>query len=277
MNKKLIINFTPTGAVPTKKMTPHVPISPEEICNDTIEAYKLGAQMVHIHARDIHGNNTLDKHIYADIIKKIRNSCPDIIICASLTGRFNNTFEARSGPLELEDDAKPDMGSLTLSSLNFSKVASTNSPEMVTNLLKKMNEKGIKPELEAFDQGMINYSKYLIKKGLLQPPYYYNILYGNLCTAQDSLMDLGYLVNSLPENSIYSFAGIGKSQKSVTGIGIISANGVRIGLEDNIYTDQNMNVLATNIGLVKNIVDLAKTYGREIATCKEVREMLGLN
>jgi uncharacterized protein (DUF849 family) len=124
---------------------------------------------------------------------------------------------------------------------------------------------------------MINYSKYLIKKGLLQPPYYYNILYGNLCTAQDSLMDLGYLVNSLPENSIYSFAGIGKSQKSVTGIGIISANGVRIGLEDNIYTDQNMNVLATNIGLVKNIVDLAKTYGREIATCKEVREMLGLN
>lgn len=276
MSKKLIINFTPTGTVPTKEMTPHVPISPEEICNDTIEAYKLGAQMVHIHARDINGNNTLDKNIYANIINKIRKECPNIIICASLTGRFNNTFEARSGPLELKNDAKPDMGSLTLSSLNFSKVASTNSPEMVTNLLKKMNENGIKPELEAFDQGMINYSKYLIKKGLLQPPYYYNILYGNLCTAQDSLLDLGYLVNNLPENSIYSFAGIGKSQKKITGIGILSADGVRIGLEDNIYTDENMNVLATNVELVKRTVDLAKTYGREIATCEEVREILGL-
>ena len=276
MNKKLIINFTPTGAVPTKEMTPFIPITPEEICNDTIKAYNHGAQMVHKHARDSNGNNTLDKNAYADIIKRIRENCPGMIICASLTGRFDNRFEARSAVLDLEGELKPDMGSLTLSSLNFSKNASVNSPEMITSLLKKMNERGIKPELEAFDIGMINYSKYLIKKGLLKPPYYYNILFGNLCTAQAELSDMGYLIGAMPDNSVYSFAGIGRSQKKATAIGVISANGVRVGLEDNIFTDENMNVLVTNTELVERVVRLAKAYGREIANCDEVRELLEL-
>jgi hypothetical protein len=99
-----------------------------------------------------------------------------LVICVSLSGRSFNKFEERSEALELEGFLKPDMGSLTLSSLNFNQIASINSPEMILNLANKMKNLGIVPELEAFDAGMINYAKYLIKKGLLEPPYYFNLI-----------------------------------------------------------------------------------------------------
>ena len=116
--KNIIINFCPTGVNPTKKMTQYVPVTPEEIAEDTYQAYKLGASIVHLHARDEMGKNTNNKLVYKKIIGLIRKRCPDIIICTSLTGRVINTFEARSDVLDLQDDFKPDMASLTLSSLN---------------------------------------------------------------------------------------------------------------------------------------------------------------
>lgn len=85
--------------------------------------------------------------------------------------------------LQLEGDLKPDMGSLTLSSLNFNRVASINSPEMIQKLANEMKSRGILAELEAFDAGMINYGKYLEKKGILEPPHYFNLLLGNIACA----------------------------------------------------------------------------------------------
>src|SRR5579872_2292687 len=142
--KKIIINFCPTGVNPTKEMTPYVPLQPSEIANDTYEAYKLGASIVHIHARDENGKNTNSKEKYAEIIKLIREKCPDIIICTSLTGRLENTFEKRSDVLNLQGDLKPDMGSLTLSSLNFSNQESVNTPTVIKDLAKKMLDSGVK-------------------------------------------------------------------------------------------------------------------------------------
>ena len=193
-------------------MTKYVPISPEEIAEQTYQVYQLGVSMVHIHARDKHGNNTNDKEVYGKIIKLIREKCPDIIITVSLTGRVVNTFEARSSVLDLKDSLKPDMGSLTLSSLNFSNSESINTPEMIKKLINKMNENNIKPELEVFDNGMINASKYYIKKGLIKPPYYYNLMIGNLFTSQDNLNDISSMMNNLPVDSIFSFGGIGDCQ-----------------------------------------------------------------
>ncbi len=232
--------------------------------------------MVHIHARDQEGENTMNPMVYADIIGRIRQKCPDIIICASLTGRIFNTFEARSAVLDLEGPLKPDMGSLTLSSLNFSKKESINSPEMINNLLKKMNNRGIKPELEVFDTGMINFSNYLIKKNLLHPPYYYNLLFGNLFNAQANLNEISNMVNSLPKSSYYSFAGIGNCQPKMNALGVIVADGVRVGLEDNIFYDSERTILARNEDLVQRVVKIAESYHREIATPKEVRQWLKL-
>ena len=156
---KIILNLCPTGVIPTKNMNHAVPLHPDEIAEDVLQCYQEGVQIVHIHARDDHEENTLDRVRYGEIISKIREKCPDIIICVSLSGRVLNTYEARTDVLNLQGALKPDMGSLTLSSLNFVTNESVNSPKMVVDLLIKMNEEGIKPELEVFDVGMVNYAK----------------------------------------------------------------------------------------------------------------------
>lgn len=276
MKKNIMINFCPTGVNPTKNMTKYIPISPEEIAEQTYQVYKLGVSMVHIHARDKEGNNTNDKEIYGRIIKLIREKCPDIIIIVSLTGRIVNTFEARSSVLDLKGYLKPDMGSLTLSSLNFSNSESINSPEMIIKLINKMNENNIKPELEVFDDGMINASKYYIKKGLLKPPFYYNIMIGNLYTAQDSLNDISSMINNLPFNSIFSLGGIGNCQKRVNYLSLLYADGVRVGLEDFIYEDEHRNKLISNFDLVKRLTDFCGNNNINILNSKEVRNILNL-
>ena len=149
MDDKLVINFTPTGMIPTKKMTPHVPVSVSEIVEDVHKATELGITMVHLHARDAKtGEPTYEKEVYGEIIEGIRKYAPYLVICVSLSGRNINKLELRADPLSLEGFLKPDYGSLTLSSLNFNNTASINSPETVQGLAAIMKEKGIVPELE---------------------------------------------------------------------------------------------------------------------------------
>jgi 3-keto-5-aminohexanoate cleavage enzyme len=274
---KLIINFTPTGVIPTKKSNFNVPISPDEICVDVKNAYDKGVQMVHLHAKNDDGLNTSDPNVFKIIIGKIREQCPKIIICVSLSGRIMNTFESRSSVLDLKGIYKPDMGSLTLSSLNFSRQESINSPDMIIKLLTKMNENKIKPELEVFDVGMINFAKYLIKKELLKPSYYFNLLFGNLCSAQAELEEIAYMTKILPQNSIYSYAGIGKAQKKLCMLGIMEAYGCRVGLEDNIYKFSESDELATNDDLISSVINMAKIYNRDLMHVDDVRNLLCLN
>jgi len=275
--RKLIINFTPNGMIPTKDMTPHVPIKVDEIVTDILKAAELGASMVHIHARDENGEPSTDKNIYEEIIRKVRAVNKELIIGVTTSGRNVKTFEGRSAVLDLKGLAKPDTGSLTLSSLNFNKTASINSPEMIQQLAKKMLDNGIKPELEVFDIGMINYAKYLIHKKLIQPPYYFNLLLGNIACAQADLINAGLMLRELPEESYWAFAGIGDYQLPMNALGIIWGGGVRVGLEDNIFLDNpDRTIKATNLQLIQRVVDLAKVYGREIATPREVREWLKL-
>ena len=117
---------------------------------------------------------------------------------AAAGGIFLNLRNAAE-VLDLDDDAKPDMASLTLSSLNFNKITSVNSPDMIQRLASRMLERGIKPELEVFDFGMINYANYLIRKELIKPPYYFNIILGNIACAQATPLHAGLMLNDLPE------------------------------------------------------------------------------
>ena len=137
-NNNFILNFTPTGMIPTREMTPHVPITPEEIVNQVLEAADLGVTMVHLHAREPDsGEPTYKKDIYAEIIRGIRSKNRDLILCVSTSGRNHNEFEKRSECLELDGDAKPDFASLTLSSLNFNKQASINTPQTIQLLARR--------------------------------------------------------------------------------------------------------------------------------------------
>jgi uncharacterized protein (DUF849 family) len=269
---KLIINFTPTGMIPTKDMTPHVPVTVNEIVEDVHRAYELGITMTHIHARDEKtGEPTYRKEVYADLIEGIRKYAPDLVICTSLSGRNFNTLDKRAHVLSLEGDLKPDMGSLTLSSLNFNKVASMNAPSMIEDLAKTMKEKGVVPELEVFDVGMINFGKYLIKKEYIAPPLYYNLLFGNIACAQTNLLHTGVMLNDIQDDSLVSIAGIGNGQLMMNSLAIAIGKGVRVGLEDNIWFDTERTRLATNSSLIERIHTIAKANNREVMTPSEFR------
>lgn len=273
---KLIINLCPTGMITNKKLTPFVPQTPEEIISDVLTCSQMGVSMVHVHACESTGEPTYKKEIYAKIIGGIRKERPELVITVSTSGRIFNEFEQRGEVLDLEGDLKPDMASLTLSSLNFLRTASVNSPDMILKLAEKMQKKGIKPELEVFDIGMVNYANYLISKGLVEPPYYFNIILGNIATAQAKIQHLSLMISELPENSIFSIGGIGLSQKNMNLLGMIIGNGVRVGLEDNIWYDDSKTILATNFSLVERIMRSAGLAGRQIAVPNEVREFLKL-
>lgn len=273
---KLILNLAPTGMLPTKTMTPHVPISVSEIVDVCVRCSELGVSIVHLHARDEKGKPSYKKDIYAKLIAGIRDKCPNLIICVSLSGRDYPEFEFRSEPLFLEGDLKPDMASLTMSSLNFARTASVNEPATIQRLAETMLEKGIKPEIEVFDTGMVNYANYLIEKGLLAPPFYFNILLGNIATAQVDPLSLAAITALLPKQSYWAVGGIGNTQLAANTLGIIFGDGIRTGVEDNLWFDQNRHELASNYGLVERVKLLANIHERNIASPREVRDMLGL-
>jgi 3-oxoadipate:acetyl-CoA acetyltransferase len=273
----LIVNFCPTGMIPTTAMTPHVPVTPAAVIDDACRALERGAAIVHLHARDEEEKPSYRARIYETMILGIRGHFPDAIICVSCSGRNFPEFERRSEVLELTGAARPDLASLTLTSLDFPSGTSQNAPDMVIALGEKMVARGIKPELECFDFGMINAANMLISKGLLgEPPYYFNLLLGSRYSVPASARHLANMVEDLPAYSVWSAAGIGLFQLPMNTLAIAMGGHCRVGLEDNIYFDFERAELATNSGLVGRLAELAETFGRSLAGSLRARELLGL-
>lgn len=273
---ELIINAAITGMVPTKRDNPHVPISVEEIVADARRCHDAGASIVHVHARADAGRPTYQKEIVAEINAGIRAACPDLLISGTTSGRTYREFWQRSQVLELEGELKPDMASLTLGSMNFPTQASVNEPKMIRDLAAMMKQRGIVPELELFDLGMADYAHYMIDHGLLAPPFYANILLGSLGTLAATPFNLASIVRALPPGTTWSGAGIGRFQFYVNSLAIAMGGHVRVGLEDNLWYDDDRTVLATNAQLIERLVKLAQCVGREIATPEETRQIIGL-
>jgi 3-keto-5-aminohexanoate cleavage enzyme len=269
---KLIIQLAPTGNVPTKDLTPYVPITPDEIADDTYKAVKMGVSSVHIHARDTNGHPTGDKKYYSTIIKKIREKCPNIIICASTSGRFPDGRSTRDEVLE----TSPDMATLTLGSVNFRDSISINRFEDIIHLATMMKDGGIKPEIEVFEPGFINTARFFAKKGYLTDPMHFNLCLGSLGSIPADIRDLVYLVDSLPENSTWSATGIGRFQTQIAIAAMVMGGHVRIGIEDSLYSDYHNRNPVSNSELVNRIVVIARELGRDIASPGEARQILGL-
>lgn len=267
LKNKLIINVCLTGCVHTKESNPALPITPEEIAKDIETCHNFGAQIFHIHARE-NEIPTWKKDNYQKIIDAIRQVCPFVVLCVSTSGRHWSDFDKRA---ECLNCSNVDMASLTLGSMNFYNSASSNSPDTIRRLLSKMNNRGIKPELEIFELGHLFFAHRLIKEGLLKPPYYFNILLGSPWSMPLQLDIVSLLIRNLPDDSIFSFAGIGKFQYEANLLGLLYANGVRIGLEDNLKMG---NELTTNSNLIQRIKLAADIMGRDLATVDEVRQWI---
>lgn len=273
----LIVNVALTGMVPTKADNPNLPVTPEEIAADCERCVQAGAAIVHLHARDADGQPTYRADVYREIILRVRERCPDVIICVSTSGRVFRTFEERSEVLGLDGDAKPELASLTLGSLNFPRQASVNDPEMIRRLAQEIRVRGIVPELEVFDFGMADYARYLLERDVLAEPLVFNLLLGSLGTLSATPFNLAALVQALPDGATWAGAGIGRFQLFVNSLAITMGGHVRVGLEDNVWLDGERSRPATNEALVQRLAALAEIVERPLATPDEARHLIGLS
>ena len=272
---KLIINAAITGMVPMKSDTPHVPITVDEIVADIKRVRDAGASIVHLHARQEDGSADYRAEVYSQILAGARAVAPDVILCVSTSGRVFKTFEQRSEVLDCRNP-QPEMASLTLGSMNFPKVASVNDPDMIRSLAQRMTGRGIVPEMECFDLGMVEYANYLVERHVLVAPFYCNLLLGSLGTLSATPANLARMVGALPNGTTWAAAGIGRFQFPMNALAIAMGGHVRVGLEDNIWYDDERTRLATNAELITRLVRIAQACGREIATPDEARTMIGL-
>jgi uncharacterized protein (DUF849 family) len=268
------IVLAPTGMVPTRAMTPHVPLTPAEIAADVAAAAAIGITSVHLHARDEDGDPTWQRETYARIVGAVREKAPDVVINVSTSGRTWSEVERRADCLALDDDLKPDLASLTLSSLNFLTQASVNSPDTIHALAQLMLERGIVPELELFDFGMVNYVHVLRRKGLLPGSVVANLFFGNVAGMQATLGEIGLALDRLPPDTIWSGAGLGDFGLPVQSHSIAAGGGVRVGLEDGIWFDRKRTTLATNPMLVERVHELLALHGRTMMAPQALRDRL---
>ncbi len=272
----LIVNAAITGMVPTRAQVPHVPVTAEQIVESAVACVDAGASILHLHARDADERPAWRRSAYEAFVPEIRRLRPEAVICVTTSGRDAAELERRADVLDLEGEAKPDMASLTLGSLNFRTMASVNAPDTIVALAERMAERGIRPELEIFDSGMAYLASELLDRGILRGPLYANLLLGSVNTAPATAGALAHLVAALPPGATWAAGGIGPFQLPMNAMAIFMGGHVRTGLEDNPTYDAERRHPATNEGLVARVAELARVAGRPLATPVEVRARLEL-
>jgi 3-keto-5-aminohexanoate cleavage enzyme len=272
----LVVNAALTGMVAQRERVPNVPLTPAEIAADAQRCYDAGATVVHLHARDDHARPDWRHEAYAELVPEIRGRCPGIVVCITTSGRATPEVARRADVLALEGDARPDMASLTLGSLNFRGGPSINAIDTVETLAARMMEREIAPELEIFDLGMAHLARRLLVHGQVAAPLYANLMLGFPNSAPADARSLVALIEALPMGTIWAAAGLGAFQAPANALAIAMGGHVRTGLEDNPWFDASGERPATNAGLVERAVTMAAAVGRPIAAPDETRSMLGL-
>lgn len=275
--RKVIITVAPVGAITTRKDTPYIPITPEEIAEETLRSYQAGASIVHLHARDPKTEkSTVNVNVFKACIEKIREKC-DIIIQISTGGGailLNLSPEMRLQPVK---ELRPEMASINAGSFNFGRIGIfQNPPETIELFAKSMREWGVIPEFEIYDISMIENVKCLIlEKNLIEPPLQFSLIFGVMGGIPATPKNLIFLVESLPEKSRWQVIAIGKHQFSIGTMGILLGGSVRVGMEDNIYLSKGV-LAKSNAELVEKMVEIIRTLDLEVATVNETKSFLNI-
>ncbi|MCG8337244.1 MAG: 3-keto-5-aminohexanoate cleavage protein [Proteobacteria bacterium] len=272
LSGKTIITVAPTGAWPSKKDNPAIPLTPQEIADDVYDCWQGGAAVAHLHMRDDQGIGTMDEEKFRETVELIRERC-DIVLNLTTSGELNASDEKRMAHLQA---LKPELGSYDAGSMNWAHTAVfLNPPDFLEKLGQTMIDSGVKPEIEIFDPGMMYNSFYYIKKGIIKEPAHYQFVLGAPGGIGATIENLVFLKGLLPENSTWSAFGIGKSATPIM-LTTIALNGhLRVGMEDNVYYSKG--VLAdSNRQFVEKAVRLVREADKEPATPDEARKILGL-
>ncbi len=272
--EKLIIAVGVTGSRITRKQTPHIPILPEEIARSGIEAWRAGASILHIHVRDPKsGLGTQDLSIFRDVVGRIRSET-DAVLCLTTSGTpgRNLSVSDRIQPLVLN----PELVSFDAGSVNMGENVFLNPPEFLDALAKETLGRGIKPELEVFEVGMVYTCLRYLEDGLLKAPLHFQFVLGIRGGMPATIKSLLHLTEIIPKGSTWSVIGAAQGQLTMAMVGLVMGGHVRVGLEDNIYYSKGV-LAKSNAEFVERVVRIAKEYGREIAAPDEARKILTLS
>lgn len=299
MSSKVILTAAVTGAVHVSSMSPYLPITPEEIIRQSVEACRAGAAAVHIHARDPRtGEPSSDLNIMRQIVAGIKEQC-DAIVCITTGASQMMTVEER---LSVVPELKPELASCNAGSMNF--VLSGLVPQLspdgpdwerrylggtynnvfsntylgLETYIRTMAENGTVPEFEVYDAGMINNIAYFRQKGILTCPIYLQFvlgIQGGLPATVDNLVFLRSAAERQLGEFTWSVAAAGKNQFPMAAASLAMGGNVRVGLEDNLYILPHQ-LAESNAQQVLAAASIARTLGRQIAAPDEARQILGL-
>lgn len=292
MNYEVIVTCAVTGAGDTVGKHPAIPVTPEQIATAAIEAAKAGAAIAHCHVRDPQtGKGTRDVALYREVVDRIRSSDVDVVI--NLTSGMGGDLEIGAGEepfgfgeatdlvgplarLAHVEELLPEICSLDCGTLNFGDGNYTyiSTPDMLRAGAKRVQQLGVKPELEIFDTGHFWFTEQMVKEELIDDPPLYQFCYGIPWGMPADVGILKSLVDRLPENAVWTSFAISRLQMPWVAQSILLGGHARVGLEDNIYLDRG--VFASNAQLVERAVNIIELMGAKIASPARAREMLNL-
>jgi len=278
MAKKTIITVATTGAWPKKENNPNVPMTPAEIAADVYDCWLAGASVAHLHMRDDNGNGTMDINKFRETKEILETQYPDcdIILNMTTSGDIYATDETRMIHLQ---ELKPEMGTFDCGSMNWLHTSLfINSPAFLEKLGHVMQEAGVKPEIEAFDPGMIANAAYYVKKGVLKTPCHFQFCMGCANGIPGSVKNLVFMketMEALVPGSTWSTFGVGHSAMEIMYAAVAMGGHIRVGMEDNVMYAKGQ-LAESNKQFVERAARVIREFGNEVATPAEAREILGL-
>ncbi|MFD0056235.1 3-keto-5-aminohexanoate cleavage protein [Streptomyces sp. NPDC127168] len=291
MTENVIITCALTGAGDTVRKSPHVPVTPEQIARNAVEAAAAGAAIVHIHVRDPEtGAPSRDPKLYREVVERVKETGTDVVV--NLTAGMGGDLvidpddplthlpgtDLVSGLERLPhvEDLLPDICTLDCGSLNFGDGSNlyVSTPDMLRAGARRIQELGVRPELEIFDTGQLWFAKQLLAEGLLDDPTVFQLCMGIPWGAPADPGVLQSMVNMLPDGARWASFALGRMQMPWVAQSILLGGHVRVGLEDNLYLGKGNK--ATNAQLVERAVTITESIGARVATPDEARAALGL-
>lgn len=291
MNRNVIITCALTGAGDTTSRSEHVPVTPEQIAESGIAAARAGAAIVHVHVRDPEtGQGSRDVALYREVVERIRASDVDVVVntTAGMGGdlvldphdptTFVEGTDLVSGVERLAhvEELLPDICTLDCGSLNFGEgsLVYVSTPDMLREGAKRIQELGVRVEMEIFDTGHLWFARELVAEGLVDAPAMFQLCMGIPYGAPADPATLAAMVGQLPEGAVWASFALGAMQMPWVAQSILLGGHVRVGLEDNLYLRKG--VKATNAQLVEQARTIIEAMGAAVATPDQAREILRL-
>ena len=291
MNRKVMITCALTGAGDTVGRSEHVPVTPEQIAESGIAAARAGATIVHVHVRDPEtGKGSREVEFYREAVERIRAADVDVIVntTAGMGGDlmldpqnptdFVEGTDLVSGVERLKhvEAILPEICTLDCGSLNFGEgsLVYVSTPDMLREGAKKIQELGVRVEMEIFDTGHLWFARQLVEEGLIDAPPMFQLCMDIPYGAPADPLLLATMVDQLPDNAVWASFALGRMQMPWVAQSVLLGGHVRVGLEDNLYLSRG--VKATNAQLVERARTIIEAMGCEVATPAEGREILNL-